>query len=158
MLHNEDKEEFEMNKKYIVRLSEAEQKELKELTKKGKAAVYKIKHAHILLAADVNGENREDKEISKLFHCHEKTVANVRKRLVEYGMQAALERKPPDTPRRKKKLDGKQEARLIAMSCSEAPEGRDRWTLQMLADNMVALGIVDTISIGTIRNTLKKTN
>ena len=147
-----------MNKKYIVRLSKNEQKELKELTKKGKATAYKIKHANILLEADVNGANREDKEIAKIFHCHVNTVENVRKRLVKYGLEAALERKPQDKPSRRRKLDGEKEARLIAMSCSKAPEGRDRWTLKMLADNMIALEIVDTVSTETIRKTLKKTN
>ena len=158
MLHNKDRGEFEMNKKYIVRLSKAEQKELKELTGKGKAEAYKIKHANILLAANANGANREDKEISKMYHCHVKTVENIRKRLVEYGLEVAIERKPPSKPRRKKKLDGKQEAHLIALSCSKAPQGRDRWTLKMLSDEMVTLAIVDKISTETVRKTLKKTN
>ncbi|MCK5015345.1 MAG: IS630 family transposase [Candidatus Omnitrophica bacterium] len=143
-------------KKYIVRLSKTEQKVLKELTKKGKAAAYKIKHANILLAADVNGANKEDKEIARMLHCHVKTVENIRKRLVEYGLEAALERKPPSKPRRKKKLDGKQEAHLIALSCSKAPKGRDRWTLKMLSDEMVTLAIVDDISTETVRKTFKK--
>lgn len=147
-----------MNKKYIVRLGKTERKELEAITRKGKIAAYKIKHANILLAADINGANREDKEIAKMFHCHVKTVENVRKRLVEYGFEAALERTPPSKPRRKKKLDGKQEAHLIALSCSKAPKGRDRWTLQMLADEMVTLAIVDDISAETVRKTLKKTN
>ena len=147
-----------MNKKYIVRLSKAEQKELKGLTQKGKAAAYKIKHANILLEADVNGANREDKEIAKIFHCHVNTVENVRKRLVERGLEAALERKSQDKPSRRRKLDGAKEARLIAMSCSKPPEGRDRWTLKMLANGMIALEVVDTVSTETIRKTLKKTN
>lgn len=147
-----------MVKKYIVRLSETEQKQLKELVSKGKTVAYKIKHANILLEADANGANREDKEIAKIFRCHEKTVFNVRKRLVEKGLELALERKAPNKPRRKKKLDGEQEARLIAMSCGKAPAGRDRWTLKLLADNMIALEIVDTISTETIRKTLKKTS
>lgn len=145
-------------KKYIVRLSKAEQKELKALTKKGKVAAYKIKHANILLAADVNGANREDKEIAKMYHCHVKTVENVRKRLVEEGLKRAIERKAQKEPSRPKKLDGKQEAQLIALSCSKAPKGRDRWTLQLLADEMVRLAIVDDISAETVRTTLKKTN
>lgn len=146
------------NKKYIVRLSKAEQKELKQLTKKGKVAAYKIKHANILLEADVNGANREDKEIAQIFHCHVNTVENVRKRLVERGLEAALDRKPQERPSRSKKLDGEKEARLIAMSCSKPPEGRDRWTLKMLSDKMIALEIVDSISPETVRQTLKKTN
>lgn len=145
-------------KKYIVRLSKTEQKELKALTKKGKTAAYKIKHANILLAADVNGANLEDKKTAKRYHCHVKTVENVRKRLVEEGLQKALERKVQEKPSRQKKLDGKQEARLIALSCSKAPKGRERWTLQMLADEMVTLAVVDDISTETVRKTLKKTN
>lgn len=147
-----------MNKKYVVRLSKSEQKELKILTQKGKVAAYKIKHANILLAADVNGSNREDKEIAKMYHCHVKTVENVRKRLVEEGMQRALERKAQEKPSRQKKLDGKQEAHLIALSCSKAPKGRARWTLKMLSDEMITLAIVDDISTETVRKTLKKTN
>ena len=145
-------------KKYIVRLTKKERKELRALTKKGKAAAYKIRHANMLLSVDANGPNRTDEQTAEIFECNQKTLENLRKRLVEEGLERALERKKQEIPSRLKKLDGEKEARLIAMSCSKAPEGRDRWTLKMLADNMVTLEVVDTISAETVRKTLKKTN
>lgn len=147
-----------MNKKYIVRLDEAERLELKSLVRKGKAAAYKIKHANILLKVDANGPGWSDEETAEAFGCHAGTVRNVRQRLVEEGLEAALERKKQATPSRERKLDGKQEARLIALACSEPPKGHSRWTLKMLADELVALEIVDSICDQTVRRTLKKTN
>ena len=145
-------------KKYFVTLTEEEQGQLKALVSKGKGAAYRIKHAHILLNADENGPHRRDEDIADMLSCHVRTVANVRRRFVEEGLQGALERKkraaPPVTP----KLDGRGEARLIALACSEAPEGRSEWTLRLLADELVALGVVENISYETVRRTLKKTN
>ena len=94
---------------------------------------------------------------AEAFGCHARTVANVRQRLVEAGLEGALARKKREVPPRQRKLDGAAEARLIALSCSQAPQGRAGWTLQLLADELVALGIVAAISGQTIRRTLKKT-
>lgn len=147
-----------MQKKYIVRLSAEERTELEAMVKKGKAAAYKIKHANILLAADVKGPAWPDAQIAEAFSCHQRTVENVRRRLVEEGLEAALQRKKQAQPSHPPKLDGKGEARLIALACSCPPEGRDRWTLKLLAERLVQLEVVDSISDQTVRRTLKKTN
>ncbi len=147
-----------MQKKYIVRLTAEERIELEAMVTKGKAAAYKIKHANILLAADVNGPGWPDRQIAEAFSCHVGTVENVRRRLVREGLVAALERQKQVRPSHLPKLDGKGEARLIALACSSPPEGRDRWTLQLLAERLVALEVVDSISDQTVRRTLKKTN
>jgi len=111
-----------------------------------------------LLAADEKGPNLKDEDIAKTFRCHRNTVANVRQRFVEQGLDGALERKKRETPPVPRKLDGRGEARLIAVACSAAPEGRAKWTMQMLADELVTLGVVESISDETVRQTLKKTN
>lgn len=147
-----------MNKKYIVRLTKSERKYLEEMVSKGKAAAFKIKHANLLLKTDADGPNWSDEEAADAFGCHVNTARNVRQRFVELGLDAALDRKKRDFPPREKILDGKKEARLIAVSCSEPPEGRSRWTLELLADQLVELGIVESISAATVCRTLKKTN
>ena len=147
-----------MNKKYIVRLTETEREYLEGIVSKGKAAAYKIKHANLLLKTDAAGPNWSDGEAADAFGCHANTARNVRQRFVELGLDAALERKKRDRPPREKILDGKKEARLIAVSCGEPPEGRSRWTLELLADRLVELGIVESISAATVCRTLKKTN
>ena len=147
-----------MEKKYIVRLSAEERTALEARVTKGKAAAYKIKHANILLAADVDGPAWPDAQIAQAYSCHLHTVENVRRRLVLEGLTAALERKPQAQPSHPPKLDGQGEARLIALACSQPPDGRDRWTLKLLAERLVALEVVDTISDQTVRRTLKKTN
>lgn len=147
-----------MNKSYIVRLTEEERETLKALVSKGKTQAYRIRHATILLKVDADGPNWSDVRTAESVECHPNTVRNVRQRFVELGFEAALERKKQEVPSRQRKLDGAQEARLIAESCSEAPEGRARWTLHMLADRMVELKIVDSISHETVRRTLKKTS
>ena len=143
-----------MNKKYIVRLPKDERQELLALVSKGQAAAYKIKHAHILLQADVEGPAWSDAQIAEALGCHGNTVRNVRQRWVEQGMEMALERKklPPRTP----KIDGHAEARLIALRCSPAPAGYARWSLRLLADKVVELAIVDSLSHETVRQVLKK--
>jgi len=146
-----------MNKKYIVRLTCGERSELETLVKKGKTQAYRIKHANILLAADADGPNWSDEEVAEAFGCHQNTVRNVRQRLVEHGLEAALARKKQERPSRTKKLDGEKEARLIAVACSKPPTGRAKWTLRMLADKLVTLQVVDAISHETVRQTLKKT-
>jgi len=145
------------SKRYIVTLTQEERIQLRALVSKGKGAAYRIKHAHILLNADENGPNRRDQEIARLLSCHFNTVANVRQRFVEQGLDAALERKKRPNPPTPRKLDGRGEARLIALACSAAPEGRAKWTMQLLADELVNLGVVDSISHETVRTTLKKT-
>jgi len=146
-----------LQKKYLVRLSAEERTELEAMVTKGKAAAYKIKHANILLAADVDGLAWPDAQIAQAFSCHLHTVENVRRRLVLEGLTAALERKPQTQPSHPLKLDGQGEARLIALACSQPPEGQDRWTLKLLAERLVALEVVDAISDQTVRRTLKKT-
>jgi len=143
-------------KKYIVRLTEEERSQLKDLINKGKGPAYKIKHANILLNVDVDGPNLSSVKIAKILHCHQNTVYNVKQRFVQQGLDAALNRKKQEKPSRQRKLDGAQEARLIAIACSNPPEGRAKWTLQMLADELVALKVVDSISDQTVRRTLKK--
>lgn len=145
-------------KRYIVRLTEVERERLRALTSKGKAAAYRIKHANILLKADADGPAWTDGRIAEAVGCHVRTVENVRCRCVLEGLEAALERKEQARARRERKLDGEGEARLIALACSEPPKGRDQWTLQLLADELVRLEVVDSISAQTVRRTLKKTN
>jgi hypothetical protein len=146
-----------MNKKYIVRLSDEERSQLTELTRKGKAAASKIRHAHILLKADADGPAWTDAKIAESFSVSVNTVLGVRQRLVEQGLEAALNRKQQDRPSRSPLLDGAGEARLIALRCSTPPVGHARWTLRLLADQAVALEIVEAISHETVRQALKKT-
>jgi hypothetical protein len=147
-----------MQKKYVVRLTTEERAELEAMVKKGKAAAYRIKHANILLAANVAGPAWPDRQIAEAFCCHPRSVENVRRRLVLDGLTAALERKKQIQPSHQRKLDGKGEARLIALACSQPPEGRDRWTLKLLANTLVELDVVDSICDQTVRRTLKKTS
>jgi len=147
-----------MSKKYIVRLTGEERERLQSLISKGEGAAYKIKHANILLKADADGSGWTDKRIADAFGCHVQTVENVRRRCVTEGLERALGRKKQLRPSRQRKLDGEGEARLIAIACSQPPEGHDRWTLQMLADELVSLEVVDSISDQTVRRTLKKTS
>lgn len=147
-----------MRKKYIVRLSDEERKQLEVFIRKGKAPAYQIKHANLLLNIDADGPNWSDARTAKAFRCHLNTVANVRRRFVEQGLKAALERKKQEMPSRAPLLDGEKHARLIALSCSEPPEGCARWTLKLLADKLVELKVVESISDQTVRRNLKKTS
>ena len=113
-----------MAKKYIVRLAPEERDELTTLVRKGRRQAYRIKHANVLLAADADGPAWSDERIAEAFGCHVQTVSNVRQRFVEQGLTAALERKKQVAPSRQRKLDGEQEARLIALACSAPPDGR----------------------------------
>jgi transposase len=144
-------------KKYIVRLSDAERKQLNEIIRKGKAAAYKIRHAHILLKADADGPAWTDEAIAQSFCVQVSTVQALRQRLVEQGLEAALNRKKQNRPSRLPLLDGEAEAKLIALRCGETPEGHARWTLRLLADKAVELEIVESISYETVRQALKKT-
>lgn len=146
--------------KYIVELTSAEQKELAQLVSKGKVAARKITHARILLQANEsqNGPAWTDEQISEAFGVHTNTIHGIRRRFVEHGLQAALERKKQDHPSRKRVVDGDVEAHLIALRCGDPPEGRNQWTLRLLADKLVELEIVPSICHETVRKTLKKTS
>lgn len=143
-------------KKYIVGLSRSERQELEEFVRVGKTQAYRIKHANILLAVDSRRQSMSDEDAAETFGCHVNTVANIRQRFVEEGIQAALERKKQKSPSRQRVLDGAGEAKLIQLACSKPPKGRSRWTLELLATELVALNIVDSISDQTVRRTLKK--
>lgn len=147
-----------MSKRYIVRLTADEREQLEATVKKGKGPAYRIKHAHILLNADADGPNVIDEEIAKRFRCHRNTVASVRQRFVEQSVESALGRKKRERPPVERILDGEKEARLIALACGEAPEGRSRWTLRLLADKLVELDVVESISYRTVGRALKKTS
>jgi transposase len=140
-------------KQYQVRLTEDERDYLHAVIEKGQGSARKIRRAHSLLLAD---EKRQDQEIAAFLHVNPNTVSATRRRYCEVGLPAALKEKSrPGNPR---KLDGKQEAFLVALTCSEAPEGRDHWTMQLLADKLVALQVVEgAISDETVRRVLKKT-
>jgi transposase len=144
--------------KYVVRLPSEEREQLLALVNTGRAAAAKLLHARILLKADRSGEERRwtDTEIAEALDTSPATVHRVRQAWVERGLETALARKPP-TGRQYRKLDGVQEAQLIAVACSAPPEGRTRWTFKLLADKAVALEIADTISAECVRTTLKKT-
>lgn len=146
-----------MNKKYIVRLSQNERQACQDVIKKLKGSSQKVKRAQILLKADVDGQGWTDQKISESFDCRVQTVESIRKQFVLEGFEAALERKKRADPPTPPKLDGKQEAKLIAMRLGKPPEGYGRWTLQLLADQLVELEVVDSISHETVRKTLKKT-
>ena len=144
--------------KYIVPLNTAEREQLVALVSTGRAAAAKLLHARILLKADVGvgGRRWTDMEIAEALDTSASTVHRVRQAWVEQGIEAALSRRRP-TGRQHRKLDGAQEAQLIAVACSAPPAGRTRWTLQLVADRLVDLAIVDTISTECVRTTRKKT-
>ena len=147
-----------MNHKYIVTLTEEDRKMLQELITKGRTQGYRIKHAQILLKLDEIPENREwtYAKIKEAYHATPHTICQIAKRFVTGGVEAALGRK--EQVNRHKKVDGRVEAHIIAIACSEAPEGRERWPLQLIADELVRLGIVESISDTAVMDTLKKTN
>jgi hypothetical protein len=147
-------------KKYKVTLTTEERQQLQALITTGKAAAKKLTHARILLKADAaeGGPAWDDLQIAYATEVSTDTVARVRQRFVEYGLEAALTRKKQDRPSRERKLDGRGEARLIALACSAPPNGRKEWTMKLLADRLVELEVVDTVSDETVRRVLKKTN
>ncbi len=143
---------------YIVTLTAEERSCLQAMISKGKAAAHKQLHARVLLKADVSqGQSWTDGEIAEAVECSRPSVERIRRRFVEEGFEAALNRKkrPAALP---KIMDGQAEAHLIALACSPAPEGRARWTLHLLADRMVELRYVEHLSHETVRQTLKKTS
>jgi transposase len=147
-------------KKYKVTLTTDERHALSELIAAGKAAAQKLTHARILLKADAapDGPAWIDDRIAEAVEVDRTTVERVRQRFVEEGLEAALVRKKQARPSRERVLDGAGEARLVALACSDPPAGRAAWTLRLLADKLVELHAVDTISHETVRQVLKKTN
>ncbi len=147
-----------MKKKYPVILTEAEREHLKSLIAAGTAPARKLTHARILLKADQGpeGPGWVDEKVAEAVETSQPTVARVRKQYFEEGLEAALNRRPPNRVYQRK-LDGEQEARLIALACSEPPEGQARWSLRLLADKLVELEVVEEVSYQTVRRTLKKT-
>jgi transposase len=141
--------------KFIVRLNDEERATLRRMVEEGKRAGSVLKRAWILLKADADGPNWKDPEIAKAFEVGLSTVHRVRQAFVEEGLEEALYRKKPSN-RQYRKLDGAQEAKLLAIACSQPPAGRSRWTLQLLADRLVELEIVEEISDECVRRTLKK--
>ena len=147
-----------MYKRYRVRLVDEERAYLESLLSAGKAAARTLSHARILLKADEGpaGPGWADEMIAEALEVNRSTVERVRQRCVEEGFDAAL-RPRPSRQVRLRKLDGAQEAQLIALACSPPPDGRDRWSLHLLADKLVELEVVDSISYESVRRTLKKT-
>jgi transposase len=145
---------------YRVTLTADDRQGLQEMIAAGKAAAQKLAHARILLKADAapDGPAWTDERIAEAVEVSIATVERVRQRFVEQGLEAALVRKPQDRPSRQPKLDGRAEARLIALACSKPPEGRTEWTMQLLADKLVELEVVGSVSDETVRRTLKKTS
>jgi Homeodomain-like domain len=148
-----------MEKRYRVTLTDSERDELRKLVSVGKAAAQKLVRARIILLADQaeDGPAKSDPEIVEALGCGRASVERIRKRFVEEGLDAAVNPKP-SLRVFERKMDGKAEAHLIALACGAPPEGRARWTLRLLSDQMVVLEHVESVSYETIRRTLKKTN
>ena len=145
-------------RKYHVTLTEDEHKYLNEMTRRGTASAQKIEHAQVLLKLDetYNDKPWQLEEIRKAYGVSIGTICNIAQRFVEEGLEFALNRKQQQN--RHHKITGEVEAHIVAIACSDAPEGRDRWTLQLIADRLVELKMVDSISATAIGTTLKKTN
>lgn len=148
-----------MRKKYHVTLTAEERESLGKLISSGKASARKLTRARILLKADEpeDGAGWDDEAISEALEVGLSTIYRVRRRFVEEGLEAALEQRRPRRLYRRK-LDGEGEAHLIALACSSPPQGRERWTLRLLADRLVELGYVEDLSHETVRRVLKKTS
>ena len=146
-----------MYKKYIVRLSVDERQGCTEVIQKLKGSSEKVRRAQILLKADADGPAWTDARIAEAFDCRVQTIENLRKRLVTESFEVALNGRPREKPPTPPLLDGKGEAKLIAMRLGKPPAGYGRWTLHLMADELVALEVVESISHETVRQTLKKT-
>lgn len=146
-----------MNKKYIVRLSDQEREVCEDVVKRLKGTSQKVRRAQILLKSDADGPAWTDARIAEAFNCRVQTIENLRKRIVLDSFELALHAKKRQDPPTLPKLDGKGEAKLISMRLGKPPAGYGRWTLQLLADELVALSVVDSICSETVRQTLKKT-
>ena len=147
-------------KKFLVTLTADERQHLAGLLAAGKRSALTLTRARILLKADQadGGPAWEDARIAAALDCGVRTIERIRQRFVEQGLEDALARKKQDRPSRQRKLDGRAEARLIALACSPPPDGRAAWTLQLLADQLVELKVVDSVCDETVRRVLKKTN
>lgn len=146
-----------MNKKYIVRLTEEERATCRAVIKKLKGSSQKVRRAQILLKSDADGPGWTDERIAEAFGCRVQTVENLRKRVVTESFEQALDGKKREKPPTPPKLDGEAEAKLIALRLGKPPKGFGKWTLQLLADQLVTLEVVDSICPETVRQTLKKT-
>lgn len=146
-----------MKKKYIVRLTDAERQTLQDVIKKLKGSSLKVRRAQVLLKADADGPAWTDKRISDAFGCRTKTVENIRQRLVTEGFEVTLDGKPREEPSRAPIFDGEQEAKMIALRLGPPPKGFGNWSLRLLAETVVELEIVESVSHETVRRTLKKT-
>ena len=148
-----------MAKRYRVTLTQEEREQLHLMISRGKSDARKLAHARVLLQADESegGPRRTDEQVASALDVSTRTVERVRERFVEQGLEAALLPRPSKRAYARK-LDGRQEARLIALACSGPPAGKARWTLRMLADEMVELEVIDSLSHETVRQALKKTS
>lgn len=146
-----------MAKKYIVRLTDAERQTLAQIVARFKGSSQKVRRAQVLLKADADGPGWTDAKIAEAFGCRTKSVENIRERFVTAGFEITLNGKPRPKPPSQKVLDGEQEAKVIAMRLGPPPPGFANWTLRLLAEQVVVLEIVETISYETVRRTLKKT-
>lgn len=146
-----------MKKKYIVRLSDAERQKLEAVVKKLSGSSQRVRRAQILLKADAKGPAWTDARIAEAFGCRTKTVENCRQRLVEFGFEQTLNGKTRAEPARPKCLSGDEEAKIIATRLGKPPAGYAKWSLRLLAEKVVELGITSKVSYETIRQTLKKT-
>jgi len=144
-------------KKYVVRLTDNERSTLKLIIKSLSGSSQKVRRAHILLKVDADGPGWTDVQISEAFGCRSRTVENARRTLVEEGFTLALNGKKRESPPRAKLLDGEQEAKIIATRLGQPPTGYANWSLRLLTDKVVELGIIDSVSKETVRRTLKKT-
>lgn len=149
-----------MSPRYRVTLTQDERQQLEKITKNGKSHAKRVIHARALLLCDAgeNGPAWKVGDVAEALGITNRTIEHLKKRFVEDGLETALKRKPRDTPPREIKFDGTFEAKLIALACSEAPEGRKRWTIKLLADKAVALNFTETVSHMTVQRVLKKTN
>ena len=149
-----------MSPRYRVTLSEQERKELEALTKRGKTHALRFIHALALLLSDASADGPAWSVVdtAEARGVTTRTIEHLKKRFVEDGLESALERKPREKPPREVTFDGAFEARLIAMACSDVPEGHNRWTVRLLADKAVELNFAESVSHMTVQRVLKKTN
>ena len=145
------------SKKYVVRLTVAEREMLQQIAGKLKGNSQKVRRAQVLLKSDADGPDWTDAKIAEAFGCRTQTVENMRERFVTQGIELTLNGQPRLKPPREKLLDGEQEAKVIAMRLGSPPPGFSNWSLRLLAEQVVALEIVESISYETVRRTLKKT-
>ena len=145
-----------MKKKYIFHLSAAERELLHQVIKRQLGTSMKVRRAQIMLKADASGPNWTDAQIAEAFNCQQTTVSRLRERVVECGVELALKNQKEGVPGIRRTLSGELEARIIAERLSDPPAGYSKWTLRLLADHVVALGLVESVSYETIRSVLKK--